>query len=84
MPTKADFLEAYGAQLASRWEDLCAKGAPDGLTFEVWRGRIMAAATETITTNRKPWVWRSPAVVAAWRAIGGKGQPSLQDLRDLA
>lgn len=72
--TKAAFLAAYEFQLMARytWARDTAK-----LT------RFLAAAAETISTTRSNWNHDGEAVTAAWRAIGGKGRPTLKALRGL-
>lgn len=72
--TKEKFLNEYRANLISTHE--WARD-PDKLA------RFMASVENTITTAAATWTHDGAAVVAAWRAIGGKGKPTLKALRAL-
>lgn len=46
--------------------------------------RFMDSVRETITTQKSTWNHDGEAVTAAWKAIGGKGKPTLKALRALS
>jgi hypothetical protein len=70
---KAEFLEAYRAELLARYE--WAKH-PEKLA------RFMRAVEGTLEGDSL-WCKEGDAVVSAWRTIGGKGKPSYKQLRTL-
>lgn len=45
--------------------------------------RFMDSLTTTITTDRNTCMIDTPSIIAAWRAIGGKGKPTYKALRAL-
>ena len=45
---------------------------------------FLQSARTTLTTKASVWNHDGPAVAAAWRAVGGKGTPTLKALRALA
>lgn len=71
--TKSDFLAAYERELFLRYE--WTKDEPKMLRF-------MASVKATLT-GANTWAHDGEAVVLAWRAIGGKGKPTLKALRAL-
>ncbi len=71
--TRAAFLAAYREALAVYpWAADAARLA-----------RFLASCDATLSTDRATWNHDGDAVVAAWRAIGGKGRPTLKALRAL-
>lgn len=72
--TKAAFLHQYEVELRARYAWT--------LNAEKHQ-RFMDSVCATITTDAKSWNHDGEAVVAAWRAIGGKGKPTLKALRAL-
>lgn len=72
--TQVDFIKAYMAELKARypWTSDLAKFA-----------KFMQGVTLTLRVGGNQWVAEGEAVKAAWKSIGGKGNPSLQKLRDL-
>ena len=75
MTTKVRFVERYETELRQRYP-----WAADTAKLE----RFMASVWETLTTERAPWNHDGEAVVAAWKAVGGKGKPTRKMLRSLA
>jgi hypothetical protein len=73
--TRNLFLAAYRSELITRYEWALNVARLDS---------FMAAAESTISTARSTWNHDGDAVRAAWRAIGGKGRPTLKALRALA
>ena len=72
--TKQAFLAAYRAALvAYPW-------AADAARLD----KFMASVAATIEGPHATWNHDGDAVTAAWRAIGGKGKPTLKALRALA
>lgn len=73
--TKENFLSAYRAKLieAYPWAQDAAK-----------LDRYMESVRATIHDTAGSWNPTGNAVVAAWKAIGGKGTPSLKAMRGLA
>lgn len=71
--TRTAFLAEYRAALVARysWTNDAAK-----------LDRFMAGVAETLAGG-KTWNHDGAAVTAAWRAIGGKGNPTLSALRSL-
>lgn len=72
--TKSAFLTTYRAELLARYP-----WARDVAKLD----RFMASVERTITTLAQPWNKDGTATVAAWRAIGGKGEPTYKALRAL-
>jgi hypothetical protein len=72
--TRAAFLNSYGFQLMARYE--WARNA-DKLS------RFLESCAATLN-GASSWNHDGPAVMAAWRTIGGKGKPTLKALRALA
>ena len=72
--TRAAFLAAYRRGLVA-W----APWAQDTGKLD----RFMESVAETISTTRKTWIHDGPTTINAWRAIGGKGRPTLKALRAL-
>lgn len=72
--TKEDFLRAYEAELLANhaWASDTDR-----------RAKFMAGVRSTLTGHTAQWNFDGPSTVAAWRAIGGKGKPSLKALRAL-
>lgn len=72
--TKNKFLAAYEADLVLRhaW-------AADADR----RAKFMASVRSTLAGPPTTWNFDGPSTVAAWRAIGGKGKPTLKVLRAL-
>lgn len=72
--TKSEFLNAYRAELLARypWAQDAAKLA-----------RFLSSCGNTLSFNIKTWNHEGDAVTAAWKAIGGKGKPTLKALRAL-
>lgn len=75
--TRATFLAAYRSEVVERYGN---GWAADAARLE----RFMAAVEQTISTDKAPWAFSGAATTAAWRAIGGKGKPTLKALRGLA
>jgi hypothetical protein len=73
--TKEQFLTAYREQLKATY----AWARDDAAKLE----RFMASVRNTISHGVSTWVHDGEAVTAAWRAIGGKGKPTLKALRAL-
>ena len=73
--TKAAFLQEYESAVVSGYP--WAKDAAKLKTF-------MIKVKETLAGPCAPWDFHGPSTVTAWRAIGGKGQPTLKALRALA
>lgn len=73
--TKSAFLEAYAIQLTKLY---------DWARNEEKLARFLRGCIATIREGRSEWNHDGPAVVAAWRSIGGKGTPTLKALRALA
>jgi hypothetical protein len=71
--TKAAFLAAYRLEL-SRYS--WAENAPKLATF-------LDSVAGTLNGPTATWNHTGEAVKAAWRAIGGKGKPTLKALRSL-
>lgn len=73
--TKTQFLLIYRAKLIAHfpWAQDTAK-----------LDKFMDAVSTTIRTTKATWNHDGDAVTAAWRAIGGKGKPTLKALRSLA
>jgi hypothetical protein len=46
--------------------------------------RFIQSASDTIENKANSWNFNGPSSVAAWREIGGKGNPTLKALRALA
>lgn len=69
--TKQAFLAAYRDALAL---------AADAAKLD----RFMVSVAATLEGPRATWNHDGDAVTAAWRAIGGKGKPTLKALRALA
>lgn len=74
--TQTQFLAAYRADLEARFE-----WAKDKALL----GRFMISVARTIQSSANTWYNdpKSDAIPAAWRAIGGKGRPTLKALRAL-
>ena len=72
--TKEDFFRAYEAELlkAYAWA-----------TDTDRRHKFMLSVRTTLVSSVATWNFDGPATVAAWRAIGGKGKPTLKALRAL-
>jgi len=71
--TKQDFLVAYTKELKQLY--VWAKD-------EAKLTRFLAGVSATLSAEKKRTP-DGPAVLAAWRAIGGKGHPTLKALRAL-
>ena len=71
--TRSSFLQAYRRELASRYA-----WATDSDKL----ARFMRSVDETLDGSNS-WNHDGAAVTAAWKLIGGKGQPSLKALRGL-
>lgn len=71
--TKADFLREYRAAIIAAYP-----WAQDAAKLE----RFMQSVSATIN-GAATWNHDGEAVRAAWRAIGGKGRPTLKALRAL-
>lgn len=72
--TKVSFLEAYRAALVATYP----------WAADVTRlNRFMASCVWTLEGPSATWNHDGEAVTAAWRAIGGKGRPTLKALRAL-
>ena len=72
--TKQAFLAAYRDAIAAYpW-------AADAAKLD----KFMASVAATLEGPRATWNHAGDAVTAAWRAIGGKGKPTLKALRALA
>lgn len=71
--TKQEFLNAYKADLVKRYT-----WASDTAKLD----KFMASCVATLN-GALSWNHDGEAVTAAWRAIGGKGKPSLKALRAL-
>jgi hypothetical protein len=72
--TKAQFMDAYREELVARYP---------WATDEAKLARLMGAVSETLHTDKAPWSKDGEAVIAAWRAIGGRGKPTYKALRAL-
>jgi hypothetical protein len=72
--TKAAFLEAYRAEIISRYE--WAKDTAKLTAF-------MLSVKHSIEGTSSQWANSGEALMAAWRAIGGKGKPTYKALRAL-
>ena len=72
--TEAEFLKTYEAMILAEypWAQNAEKLA-----------RFMDSVRRTITTEAATWNKDSPVVNSAWRAIGGKGNPTYKALRAL-
>jgi len=75
MATKQQFLDRYRQELSERYD--WTKQAPGKLD------RFMHSVASTLSGSVATWTHEGEAVTAAWRAIGGKGKPSLKTLRAL-
>ncbi len=76
--TKNAFLDMYRAVLVDMHGGYGWAG--DATRLE----RFMASAAATINAEATSWDHTGEAANRAWRAIGGKGKPSLKALRALA
>lgn len=73
--SKFKFLEAYEADLLSRYP-----WAADADR----RAKFMASVRSTLEgAGPATWNFDGPSTTVAWRAIGGKGKPTLEALRAL-
>ena len=72
--TKAQFLETYETMLIANYP-----WANDKAKLE----RYMGVVKLTVEFRSTQWNHTGEIVTAAWRAIGGKGVPSLKALRAL-
>ena len=73
--SRAQFLSEYGFQLQARYE--WARNAEK-------LSRFLSVVSHTIESNDNHWNdCAAPSCIAAWRAIGGKGRPTLKALRGL-
>lgn len=70
---KKAFLAAYRQYIYETYEWAMATDALDA---------FMVRVSDTLN-GRTSWNWKVPGAKAAWEKIGGKGQPSLKDLRAL-
>ena len=72
--TQVAFIKAYMGELKARypWTSDLVKFA-----------RFMESVTLTLRAGGNTWLPEGEAVNAAWKAIGGKGKPSLKALRAL-
>lgn len=72
--TKNDFLRAYEAEVlkAYAWA-----------TDTDRRHKFMLSVRATLRGPATTWSFDGPATREAWRAIGGKGKPTLKALRAL-
>lgn len=68
------FLATYRTELLARFP-----WAQDAAKLD----KFMASVALTISTTSATWNHDGDAVTAAWRAIGGKGKPTLKALRAL-
>lgn len=75
--TKAAFLKAYE-------EALLAEPSYEWAKNEQKLAKYMHAVSLTISGFATTWNHNGTAVKVAWKAIGGKGKPSLAGLRRLA
>lgn len=73
--TKIAFLAAYRADLLQRYE-----WARDAAKLH----RFFESVEQTINGGPATWNFSGESVTAAWKAIGGKGKPTLKGLRALA
>lgn len=71
--TRANFLREYEKNLKSTYA-----WAADAAKLE----RFMASCKNTVEGG-VGWSHEGPAITAAWRAVGGKGKPTLKALRAL-
>lgn len=71
---RQSFISTYRAELIARFP-----WAQDADKLQ----RFMASVETTISTSAATWNHDGEAVTAAWRAIGGKGKPTLKALRAL-
>lgn len=72
--TRQDFLTAYRAELLKTYP-----WAQDSDRL----ARFMSGVEATLTGPRATWNHDGECVVSAWRAIGGKGKPTLKALRGM-
>lgn len=72
--TQVQFIKAYREQLLATYP-----WAQDEAKLK----RFMASVAFTISGDAKTWNHDGEAVTAAWRAIGGKGKPTMKALRNL-
>lgn len=72
--TREKFLRAYRDELKARYP-----WAAD----EAKLVRFMTSVAESITGGPKSWNHQGEAVTAAWRSLGGKGTPTLKQLKEL-
>lgn len=72
--SKEKFIELYKIELLKMYD-----WAKDEKKLE----RFLANVKITISTNTAPWNHTGEAVNAAWKAMGGKGKPTLKALRAL-
>lgn len=73
--TRTDFIRQYGRELILKgyaWTH-------DAVKLE----RFLASVLTTLETDHNTWDHNGDAVTAAWRALGGKGKPTLKALRAL-
>ncbi len=71
--TQSAFLSAYEAELLARYE----------WPFIPGKLASFLASTEATLNGASSWSHDGEAVTAAWKAIGGKGKPTLKALRAL-
>lgn len=72
--TKAEFLKTYELMIVAEYP-----WAQDAERL----ARFMDSVRRTITSEAATWNKDSPVVNRAWRAIGGKGNPTYKALRAL-
>lgn len=75
--TKAAFLKAYE-------EALLAEPSYDWAKDDAKRAKFLHTVSLTISGFATTWNHNGTAVKVAWKAIGGKGKPSLTGLRRLS
>lgn len=73
--TRADWLAAYRAELIARYDWATAPSAR--------LARFLTSVEQTLAGEATTWNHDGVAVTAAWRALGGKGTPTLKALRAL-
>lgn len=71
---RQSFMSTYRNELIARYP-----WAQDEAKLE----KFMNSCATTISTLSATWNHDGDAVIAAWRAIGGKGKPTLKGLRAL-
>ena len=76
MMTKKAFMDAYRAALLKRYGGGWAANAAQV-------DRFMQGVANTLMTDYATWNFQGPTTDDAWKAIGGKGKPTLTKLRAL-